>query len=137
VGRATEGATTVPSSVPVASLAVSPVAADFATRLARVGNEGFASMGHAGGRYTATVYVSPEAREAFLEGKALAAGSEVVMATVERASKARGPSFFMKKEANDVWRFGVVDSPGARSQEVALCARCHVEAPHDSLFALP
>jgi hypothetical protein len=137
VGRATEGATTVPSSVPLATPAVSLVAADFATRLARVGNEAFPSMGHAGGRYAATVYVSPEAREAFLEGKALAPGSEVVMATVDRASKAHGPSFFMKKDTNDVWRFGVVESPGAKPEEVALCARCHVEAPHDSLFALP
>ena len=42
-----------------------------------------------------------------------------------------------KKGEPVVWRFGIVESPGAKPEDVALCARCHAEAPHDDIFALP
>jgi hypothetical protein len=36
-----------------------------------------------------------------------------------------------------VWSFGVIESPATKADDPALCARCHIEAQHDSVFGLP
>jgi len=122
----------------------SPVPADVATRLARVGPESFVSWGHAGGRFTATVYLTPESQDALRGGRAgFASGTVIAMATVERASKKPGPTYFMEKgtlaggATAGAWRFGVTPAPTATAEELGLCARCHAEAQNDHVFGLP
>jgi hypothetical protein len=66
------------------------------------------------------------------------AGTELVLATVDRGTRKPGPSFFMVKGADGgapAWRFGVVEV--TRREDTSLCARCHGEAAHDGVFALP
>ena len=151
VGRATEGVTT--GNVTVQSAheveVPSPVPADFATRFARMGPESFVSWGHAAGRYTGTVYVTPEAKDSIARARDdLAAGTDLVMVSVDHTTHKPGPTFFMRKDArpgidggagsgNGTWRYGVVEITHAATEDIALCARCHAEAPHDHVYALP
>ena len=114
---------------------MSPILPDYVTRLAKLEPDSFVSAGHAG-RYAATVYMTREAKDLVPTSKPFAVGTEVVMATQVASAHAAGPTFFMLKEAA-AWRFGVVESPNARPDETALCVRCHAEAPHDEVFALP
>ncbi len=137
VGRSSDEPRPAASAVvdPSSGSAESPVPADFATRFARLGPDSFASAGHAGGRYSATLYVSPDAQASILAARGdLAAGTQLVLTSVDRATRKPGPTFFMTKDASG-WRFGVAD--GAKGEDSTLCARCHAEAPHDSVFALP
>jgi hypothetical protein len=116
----------------------SPVSADFATRLARVGPDSFVSSGHAGGRYAATVYVTPAAKDVVLRvGTVVAPGTEIVMTNVDRASHTPGPTLFMQKEPSGAWRFGTRETTDAKHEGLALCARCHAEATGDHIFGLP
>ena len=120
--------------------AVSPVPADFAARYGRVGPDSFVAFGHAAGRYAATVYVSPEGKDVALgSARPVPAGTMVVMVDVERSTHRPGPTYFMQRQAGDAgaWTYGVVELPGLTPADVSLCARCHEEAPHDGLFALP
>ncbi len=142
MGRATELATTTSSASPEGPAPPSPIPADFASRLAHVGPDAFLASGHAGGRFIAVVYVTPDAKDAFVTSKDLATGTQIVMATVDRTTHKAGPTFFMEKGAPGdagaaAWRFGIVESPAAKEPQVALCARCHAEAPRDFVFALP
>jgi hypothetical protein len=117
-----------------ASPAVSPVPDDFTTRFVRL-SESFVSWGHAGGRTTASVFVNPEAKDLRIrEGFAAPPGTLVVMTHVDRQTDKAGPTYFMLKDAAQ-WTYGVVSAP--KETSIRLCARCHSEAPHDSLFALP
>lgn len=138
VGRATEAASppaTKPG--PDAGALVSPIAPDYTARLAKLQPDSFVAAGHAGGRYAATVYVSSEAKDLVSGSKPFPVGTEIVMATqLPSSTHAAGPTFFMLKEPG-TWRFGVVESPNARPDETVLCTRCHAEAPHDEVFALP
>ena len=116
----------------------SPISADFATRLARVGPDSFVSSGHAGGRYAATVYVTPAAKDTALRADGVvAAGTEIVMTNVDRVTHAAGPTFFMQKEPSGAWRFATQETTNVKSDGLALCARCHAEAPGDHVFGLP
>jgi hypothetical protein len=110
------------------------VGSDWKARLARIGPDSFVAQGHAGGRYTAAVYASPEAKE--LAAANAPVGAEVVMATEDRSTRKTGPTFFMKKTETG-WRFGVVERPEATAEQALLCARCHSEAPDGVLFPLP
>jgi cytochrome c553 len=88
------------------------------------------------------VYVTPSAKETlFLSGTFVASGTELVMTDVDRATRSPGPTYYMVKEEADggraTWRFGVLESPNASREALALCARCHDEAPGDRVFALP
>jgi len=112
----------------------SPVPEDFATRFAQPGHE-FVSWGHAGGRFFATVFVNPEAKDVVFRGGALPAGTMLVMTHVEKTTRKPGPTYFMQKEGAS-WRFGVSSGDGGKDA-LALCARCHTEAPHDAVFVLP
>jgi hypothetical protein len=146
VGRATDvpGVATASAAASDGGATPSPISVDFKTQLARVGADSFVSWGHAGGRYSATVYVTPAAKSTlFQAGADVATGTEVVMTDVETAGHKPGPTFFMLKDApaagapSGEWRYGIVESPGAKASELTLCARCHAEAPHDHVFALP
>jgi hypothetical protein len=139
VGRATDLATTT-APKPTAEVLVvpSPIAPDFASHMARLGPDSFVATGHAGGLYAGTVYISPDARDVAVAARSVPVGTQLVMTTVERTTHRPGPTFFMEKKGEPVvWRFGIVESPGAKPEDVALCARCHAEAPHDDIFALP
>ena len=71
------------------------------------------------------------------------AGTQIVMTSVDRKTRSQGPTYFMQKAglshdaAADAWRFGIVEAPATRGDDLALCARCHAEAPHDHVFRLP
>ena len=119
--------------------AVVPVVADdFATRLARVGPDSFVSQGHAGGRYAASVYVTPASKDsAFRPGVVVDPGTEVVMTLTDATSHRQGPTLFMKKDPTSGWHYATRETTDAKSEGLALCARCHAEAPGDHLFALP
>jgi hypothetical protein len=143
VGLPTDLPASSRAAATVAPAPTSPIPADFADHLARVGPDAFVSWGHAGGRFVATVYVTPEARATVLgAGADLAPGTLIVMADVDRRTHGPGPTFFMHKEAPlagapSEWRFGVVEDPAAHADDLALCVRCHDEAPHDHVFRLP
>ncbi len=115
----------------------SPVPADFAARFVPVGPDSFVAWGHAAGRWAARVYVSPEAKGFPLGGpRDLPVGTQVVMVSVDHASHAPGPTFFMQKGATS-WTYGLVEAPETKPEALWLCARCHAEAQHDDVFALP
>ncbi len=127
-----------------AAAPTSPIPADFADHLARVGPDSFVSRGHAGGRYAVTVDVTPEAKDAVHgAGADFAAGTEIVMTSLDRKTRGQGPTYFMQKAplppdaAGGSWRFGIVEDPAAPAEDLALCARCHEEAPNDHVFRLP
>ncbi|MCA9597960.1 MAG: hypothetical protein KC776_31830 [Myxococcales bacterium] len=105
-----------------------------------VNDEPFTSRGHAGGRWTLSVRVSPNAREAYaaLRPGAVMPEGAVIAAFHQDATRGKpGPIYVMEKKGGD-WRFSRVRADG-RVQEgsVALCARCHAEAVADHLFGLP
>jgi len=132
-------------SAPAASAdAGSPIAPDFAARLTRVGAESFVSWGHAGGRYSASLYVTPAAKDALFRRDApLPDGTELVLTETDKATRKPGPTYFMKREAPTAdaspgaWRYGIVDGVARPADAFALCARCHAEAGWDGVFAVP
>ncbi len=105
-----------------------------------VNDEPFTSRGHAGGRWTLTVRVSPDARDAYAAltpGSSLPSGAVVAAFHHDPARGRPGPIYVMEK-ASQRWRFTVVNPDGlVREGSVALCARCHAEAVADHLFGLP
>ena len=127
--------------------APSPLPPDFLATFARIGADSFVSWGHAGGQYAAAVYVSASAKDGTLRRSELPAGAQLVMTTVDRATKKAGPTFFMEKLKENAasrgarWRYGVVTiEPGAErrtTEDFTLCARCHAEAPRDQVFGVP
>jgi hypothetical protein len=127
------------STALVSNAAPSPIPVDFATRLARVGPDSFVSWGHAGGRYAATVYVTPAAKESiFRAGVAAEPGTELVMAAIDKTTHKPGPTLYMQKNATGTgWRYATLETNDPKSEGLALCARCHAEAPGDHVFALP
>jgi hypothetical protein len=100
----------------------------------------FVSRGHGAGEYVVTVRV-PESYAALyrglVTGAQLPAGMTVAAFHEHRGERAS--VYVMTKEASDDWAYlvvrpdGVLEPAGA----VALCARCHAEAPVDSLFGSP
>lgn len=100
----------------------------------------FASRGHGAGEYVVTVRV-PEAYAALYRG--LVAGAHLpagmTVAAFHEHGGERASVYVMTKEASDDWAYlvvrpdGVLEPAGA----VAFCARCHAEAPADSLFGSP
>ena len=118
--------------------AVAPAIADFATRLARVGPDSFVSQGHAGGRYAASVYVTPTSKDSvFRPGVVVEPGTELVMALVDTTTHRPGPTLSMQKDPSGAWRYATGETADAKNEGLALCARCHAEAPGDHVFALP
>lgn len=106
--------------------------------LARLGE--YTSQGHAAGRYTATLKANPIAAEPYSQlvaGRALPAGSLLVQELREADSDDVGPLYVMEKKAQG-WRFLVVSRDGwIQPERTDLCARCHADAPVDSVFGLP
>jgi hypothetical protein len=137
VGRATETPSLGAAAPDVDAGPPSALSSDYKTRLVRVGPDSFVSWGHEGGRYAGMVYVTRGTEGALKPaGKEAPVGAEVVMAYTDRVSHKPGPTFFMQRTETG-WRYGVAESPSATPADLALCARCHAEAPHGELFALP
>ena len=136
VGRSTDSPVVIAGNgAGGATVAPSPVPDDFATRLSRVGPESFVSWGHAGGRYVSTVFVTLEAKDLLGRGAGDPATGTLVVMTHKDRARGAGPTYFMQKQ-DAGWRFGVVGAVDA-FPGIALCARCHAEAPHGQLFTLP
>jgi hypothetical protein len=114
-----------------------PLVNDFATRLARVGPDSFISWGHAGGRYAATVYVTRAAKDTIWKRDGAPPGTELAMTTIIPASHKPGPTFVMQKDAAGAWRYETLETTDAKNDGLALCARCHADAPGDHVFGLP
>jgi hypothetical protein len=107
----------------------------------------FVSLGHAGGRFRATVATNAPGKAHVADAAGgFPAGTVFLMSHVENASDAAtGPSLVMEKKnagfdpAHGDWSYAVVDPKGALLREGTLepCWRCHSDAPHDYVFSLP
>lgn len=102
----------------------------------------FVSRGHAGGRLTASVRVTPAARDAYqqlVRSTVLPAGTILAELLSDPATHRQVALYTMQKDDQGRWRFAVVTPAGIVDPDVLprLCARCHAEAPADQLFGIP
>jgi hypothetical protein len=102
----------------------------------------FLSLGHLSGRYTASVFVDPAARDAYLNlvtSSLLPVGTIVAEFHQEARTGHQGPLFAMQKLAAGRWEYLVVDPEGRveKRGQLALCQRCHAEGVADHLFGIP
>jgi len=100
----------------------------------------FVSRGHGDGGYTIDIRVSPAALASLRDlvlGRSVPAGTSVV-AFHSRSGAQPGAvsTYAMRKSADGTWDFLIADSDDrvVASGASPLCARCHAEAPADSLF---
>jgi hypothetical protein len=102
----------------------------------------FASRGHGAGHYTVEVRVTPPAAveiyRSHVAGQALPAGTAIAAFHRSRDGGAPGSVYVMTKGAAG-WAFLATDADGRllTGEGMALCARCHAEAPGDSVFGAP
>jgi hypothetical protein len=96
----------------------------------------FVARGHADGRYTALVRVSPGARGAYASWtRGARMPRATVIAMFHEVGNRPGPVYVMSKLPSASWRFLVLDREGRVSNTpTVLCARCHAEAPSDDVF---
>ena len=102
----------------------------------------FLSLGHLSAQYTASVFVDPAARDAYLNlvtGSSLPIGTLVAEFHRDARTGHEGPVFAMHKQAVGRWEYLVVDPGGGvqKRGQLALCQRCHAEGVTDQLFGLP
>ena len=113
------------------------------TGLSRLSPEGYASVGHASGRFTADVFANAVAESVFKQGAgSFPTGSVLVMTHHERRAEAAeggatGPTFRMEKTAAG-WRFATVSKTGTLLAEGTpdSCVACHEDAARDHVFPL-
>ena len=142
--RADPGTTPLSGS----SDAPSPTAAASWDRMAEVSSwppvtpQPYISLGHPPGYFLATVRVSPDDRDAYVNlrsGTELGVGAVVAQFQQDPARAEPGPVFVMIKQSADAWQYLIVDTTGRIEHrgESPLCERCHAEAVTDRLFGLP
>jgi hypothetical protein len=113
--------------------------------LDRVGTV-FVSRGHFAGRWKAETRMNKDAAAAYahLVSSMRFPGGSLLVQT-HRDASTNGPIFAMVKHDAGYfpdgadWEFVVTDSQGWIEDRgaLALCARCHAEAPADGVFPLP
>jgi hypothetical protein len=140
-------ATRTPTSASSAPYALEKLRAQLAVIPSPSSPLSFVSLGHAGGRFRASVASNTLGTSHFTDASGtFPAGALFLMSHVENASDAAtGPSLVMEKKAagfdpaHGDWSYAVVDPKGALLREGALepCWRCHSDAPHDYVFRLP
>jgi cytochrome c553 len=60
------------------------------------------------------------------------------MAAIDKTTHKPGPTLYMQKDTTGAgWRYSTLETSDPKSDGLALCARCHAEAPGDHVFALP
>ena len=101
----------------------------------------FLSKGHYGGTSEGLVRVSPAALAAYRQltlGAKLEAGTTLVMLHRSRATGKPGPIHVMRRDEQR-WEYWLLQPTGAIDThgELPLCARCHADAPADSVFGPP
>ncbi len=99
----------------------------------------FASRGHGDGSYVIDIRVSPESVDAvrtLVLGRTVPIGAGIVAFHSRHDSNALESIFAMSKAAEGKWDFLVADPRGNVVSEgpLPLCARCHADAPADSVF---
>lgn len=117
------------------------------TGLTRMSPDGYMSVGHASGRFSAEVYGNELALAIFKQPQGsttpFPVGSVLVMTHEERRSEvaeggtATGPTFRMQK-TDAGWRYATVSKTGALLAEGTPehCVACHEDAPRDHVFPL-
>jgi len=102
----------------------------------------FLASGHGGGQYTMEVRVSASAVEDYrllTAGKQWTPGTSVAAFHLRRQDGAAASIYAMTKLPEGRWEYlvaapdGTIEARGA----LPLCARCHADAPADSLFGVP
>lgn len=103
--------------------------------------EPFPSRDHALGRYVASLYVSPEAREAYrtLTSSTVLPRGAILAERLDEPGSGRPVAFYAMQKAEDGrWRYLVVGPSGElQPGSTELCQRCHAEAPGDELYGVP
>jgi hypothetical protein len=101
--------------------------------------EPFVARGHAAGEYVVSLRVAPPNRDSYralIAGARWPVGMTVAAFNQRRGGGEAGSVYAMTKLATGEWDYvvarpdGVIEARGA----LPLCARCHAEAPADSLF---
>ena len=118
------------------------------TGLVRLSPEGYASVGHASGRFSSDVYANELASPIFKQGVgAFPIGATLIMVHRERrggesgdggaADGSAGPTFRMQKTESG-WRYATVSKTGTLLAEGTPdnCVGCHEDAPRDHVFPL-
>lgn len=112
--------------------------------LERLSPEGYTSVGHASGRFTADVFANDVALPIFKQGVGtFPSGSVLLMTHRERSPDARegdraaGPTFRMEKSGTG-WRYSTVSKAGVLLADGTpeSCVACHDDAPRDHVFPL-
>jgi hypothetical protein len=130
--------TTTPRGVDAgAPPALSPVAADFRSHMARVSERGV-SRGHAD-RFDAVVWANDAAQGAWNGSGTMPDGAVLVEEAIERTVRGDRPAGLLVMEKHGAtWRFVLVDAGGqvVRWAQDGTCASCHADAPRDFVFRL-
>lgn len=99
------------------------------------------SRGHGAGGWSIQIRTDPASAESY---RALSLHTRfdpgtVLVAVHRSAAGEPGPIFAMTRTADATWSYVAADPNGSltRGADLALCARCHAEAPHGQLFGLP
>jgi hypothetical protein len=105
-------------------------------------SEPFPSRGHDPPRWLSDPRVAPGSTEVYraaVPGTRFPAGFTVGVLHIERDSGAEHSLFAMEKRSDGRWDYVVADRSGVIRERgrLALCERCHAEAPSDGLFGLP
>jgi Cytochrome P460 len=130
------GDATTPWATDAGARAVpSPVAADFRSHMARVGERGI-SRGHAD-RFDAVLWANEAAHGAWDGSGTMPDGAVLVEEAIERTAKGdRAAGLLVMEKHGEAWRFVLVDAAGhvVEWARDAACASCHKDAPHDFVF---
>jgi hypothetical protein len=125
--------------------APSPLPDDYRKTFVKENRARFVSRGHAGGRYEADVFVSPDSQAAWASARSVVpVGAKLVEEHFERGTGKPGPTYMMEKRAagfdepHGDWRYLVVGAGGETVKDgpIEACAGCHGDAPREHLFRL-